>query len=742
MEYKWGRTGFVRPHLIRSVLCAARADVLYSGSDYYERDALRDPRGLIIMPMKLFRLFLLILGVTLAACDAPPTPELPTVIALPTAEPTPTPFLTNTPQPTATPTPTPVPVGRFAVGQRSTGTIRIVHLGAETGPVDLYIDGANINRNLAYPNNTGITPIAAGSYTLTAALTGSDPQAAPLVMRDFTVYAGESKLILLVGTADAPNLTVYNEDVSPSAADQSRVNFINAVPRLPDATVQLDGVPVTVPLAFDREATAFAAKTGSANVIFENNGTPYASVTATLLPRTLTTFVLIGSASAVDALQVLAFETPLPGETLLRAGNISESVRNIRVEVDGESITDALESTRFTERITRASGTIYVSVFDSTAPDVALIRDQGVELPPDTGVTLAFMGNAEAPLLLPVVQDTAAVRPDFSRMTFVNALPTTPMIEIGLGMDIFSQVAPLAYGAASQPIEIMREPYDFYAQAMGLEERVEVADGFIVEPGRHYIFFVTGRTDSQPVVISDAIPIDESLLGVDIDATPQPFADSPLRLRFVNMLASQQPITVSVLNQVVAEQIPFGGQSGFIPFTGQELVVTAVDVSGNIVLSETRLFSPDAHGEHSLYIGGRIPASLLLVPDSDRVIDSNFPAMRLINLTNDPNHSFKVMISSATIQPLPAIGTPSSARPSLPVGVTTLINATYGGTASGYGLVNAPGTYNLLIVDGNESVAQTLYSVTLQANTAYDLVTNELFDTGTVQAYLITYPQP
>ncbi len=684
----------------------------------------------------------------LAACQPQPTQELPTLVVLDSATPTAeaaTPTLPATDIPQASPTPraTPVPVGRFAEALPNTARIRVVHTAVEIGTIDLYVNGQNINSNLAYPNSTGITPIAAGSYTLTATLNGANPQSDALVSREFTIGGGESKLILIVGTADAPNLTVYGESLEPLAADQSRVNFINAVPRLPDTTVQIDGIPVTVPLAFDRDSGAFEARVGLSTIVFENSGQLYATINQDLRPRTVTTFILVGSANATDALQILAFETEAPGQTLVRAANLSESVRNIRMTVNAAPLTDALESSRFGEQLPRASGVVYVSVFDANSADTPLIREQAVTLDADAAVTLAFMGTADAPLLVPVVEDTSPVRPDFSRITFVNALPTAPVVEIGFGMDIYRELAPIQYGTASVPLEIMREPYAFFAQAVGTEERVEVTENFIVEASRSYLFFITGRTDSQPVVVSMPIPTDESLIGVAVDATAQPFSDAPLQIRFVNLYAAQQPIRISVLNEVVAQEVPFANQTAFIPFSGLELVVTAVDLSGNLVTTATHVFDADARGRYSVYIGGRIPALLVVESDEQLIVDPNFPALRLINLTNDPNHVFKLVLSTATSQPLPPlVGEAPPSRPSVPLGAPTVVSNTSGRSVSAQGLAPSSGAYNLLLVDGQGLVAATLHSVTLEGGKAYDLVTNELFDTGEIQAYLVTYPQP
>ncbi len=689
-------------------------------------------------------LLVLVVGL-LAACQPQPNPELPTLVAhdaaSPTPEPSPTVAATETPIPSPTPRPTPVQVGRFAEALPNAARLRVLHAANSTDAVDLYINGQAINSNLAYPNSTGVTPIAAGTYTLTVTRRGDNPQSNPLIAREFTIGARESKLILLIGTPDALNLTVYDEPLTPLTSTQSRVNFINAVPRLPDVTVQLDGVPITVPLAFDRESGAFEAKVGQAMLIFENSGQTYVSITHDLKPRTMTTFILVGSANAIDALQVLIFETEAPGQTLVRAANLSESVREIRVLLNGETIADGLESSRFGERLARASGRAYVSVFALSAPNTPLIDEQVVTFTPESGVTLAFMGTADAPLLVPVAEDLSPVRPDHSRMTFINALPSAPVVEIGIGMDVYRDLAPIQYGTASVPLELMRQPYDFFAQVLSTEERVEVAEGFIVEASRNYLFFITGRTDSQPVVVSDPISTDESLIGVAVDATPQPFSDAPLQVRFVNMYAAQQPIRVSVLNQVVAEEVPFAAQSAFIPFTGRELVVTTTDLSGNIVATGTHIFDENARGSYSVYIGGRLPANIVVASDSQLVVDPNFPSIRLVNLTNDPNHIFGVALSTPTFQPLPIVGQDPTPRPSVPLGVSALTSAN-GRSVSAHTLVSAGGTYNVLLIDGEGLVAATLYSVTFENGKAYDILATELFDTGQVQAYVIPYLQP
>lgn len=687
----------------------------------------------------------------LAACQPQPTDrELPTLISLePTA--TATSDATATPEPptpTATreiaQTPTVLPVGRFATDPKTLAYVRVIHAAPETTSIDVRVETVSITSNLARWNATGKINIAAGEYTINIAPYDGDA-AQPLASRRVTIAAGESKILLFSGTPDALNLTEYQESLAPLNERETRVNFINAVPRFPDVTALQNDAAITDPIAFDNQSGERVVPPLQSTIAFAESGQTVASLNLTLQPRTTNTFVLVGDARERSTLAVLAFTSDVPGTALVRVINMASDSPIIDVLLNDYTLTQRLETTRASNYITVNSGTQAVNTYDSNNLTVPLLPPLTLSIAPDDTQNLVLLGTAERYEWVVIPEDRTPIRPGAGRMVFVNTLADSRGVLVGLDNSPLDNFPPLNFSQVSQPRDFDAGVYNFNAVDLNTNTEIEKASNFALEASRYYVYMISGRTDDQPIVFSSPLAVDESLASADIDATPDPFANVTSRIRFINMIDTRAPINVTIANQVVAENINYADQSGLIGITGSALIYTITSTAtGEILYSENRPLTP---GDYSLYLNGTPPEiTVLNIADLDFQPLAGFAQIRLINLTGNPSHVFRLGQAPATDpQTLPPLDlTPSSdplARPSAPLGIARLSGDIRGLSQSLVSTLES-GIYDFIVLDSNDAVAVRLRSVALAPDEQYEIVAIERGDSGQVEAVVLKLPKP
>jgi hypothetical protein len=125
-------------------------------------------------------------------------------------------------------------------GSGSVARVRFVHAIADTGALDVRVNGTPLARLTAitYSDATQYEEIGAGLLTFTAAASPSaqDPTRLLARLTGIDVQAGSVLTVVASGEARdtisdrAATLTAYRDDVSPPAAGQARLRIINASP--------------------------------------------------------------------------------------------------------------------------------------------------------------------------------------------------------------------------------------------------------------------------------------------------------------------------------------------------------------------------------------------------------------------------------------------------------------------------------------------------------------------------------
>ncbi len=699
----------------------------------------------------------------MAACgnteDTPPptiTPP-PTLALSPTPTSGPTATLTEVPRATSTPNP------RTSAARAEDQTyLRIVHGIPNFSPIDVYVDTLGVAFSLEFGNITQLTPIGSGEFVVRvmpagARLGGDLP---PYVEQ--TVNIGIGQILTFVISGAEPSLFVTSKDIrTPLQPRESRVELIHAIPDAPPVTIRAGGGDLILPVNYGEQAIP-ANVTSGANTFTINSGETVITtiVEPDLRERFSYTYVLIGSAAEP---QVVQFADRIRGETSLRAINLMMDVLSVDVYLNGELFLSGIEYGRASQRQPIRADNYLVEIYPAgadsttqtplTAYDLSTIEEQIL--------TLFIIGTSQQAFITRFEDDLSPVPPDQARMVFVNSLPNdTVTIEYDSGERIAGLEA-LPYRDYSTGILFdAQQPLSFNIRAGELF--LEQSQNILLEAGRTYLYFVTGRTiDDPPIILSDSVPIDPAL-AVDPDEpiannTPAP---DPARVRVLNMLRDRAPIDVYLdqiplaLNLAHAQLtqeiiIPTGVQSLIIRVPGTQILEGEAGANDpnelNIVGYE---FAPDT--SYTIYAYGltRDTVDLLILPQTSAVFNVSDSLLRLINLTDQGTSDFGLEVArldQPIAQALPPSddGTETAPLPQnrapLYDGTTNLVSSLSNVSASAVQVI--PGIpHHVFIIDRElDLLAKAEFEYPFQPGIQYDIIVSQSPTNNEVDLYIIPY---
>jgi uncharacterized protein YgiM (DUF1202 family) len=186
----------------------------------------------------------------------------------------------------------------------------IVH-GIEDGPaVDVIFlaDGTAIAEGLAYGASLGTFDVPANVYELAVVPTGGDVSAS-IADLSLALSASTTNIVLVYGTADAPQALVASAPTSPNN-DSGLVRFAHAVLGAAPVDVIINGSLIVPSLAFEAPSEHLTVPAGSHEVSLSINDTEIASLTLDVITQTAQTVVALGSPAD---LLVSAFSDDLSG---------------------------------------------------------------------------------------------------------------------------------------------------------------------------------------------------------------------------------------------------------------------------------------------------------------------------------------------------------------------------------------------------------------------------------------------
>ncbi|GAA4670345.1 DUF4397 domain-containing protein [Frondihabitans cladoniiphilus] len=124
-----------------------------------------------------------------------------------------------------------------------TGWVRVGHLSPDTKSVDVRLTAFSGGQvvyeldNVTYGQVSPYKELPVGSYTVAMTAAGASPTAKPLIGASITVASGKPITVVAYGKNSNLKTTVFEDDLTPPAADQSRIRLVQAATVVKDVSV-------------------------------------------------------------------------------------------------------------------------------------------------------------------------------------------------------------------------------------------------------------------------------------------------------------------------------------------------------------------------------------------------------------------------------------------------------------------------------------------------------------------------
>ena len=674
-----------------------------------------------------------------------------------TVEPTATPTPTGTPTstPTATPLPQPTALPSVLELTRASDPSQLAHLSvihaADVPTFDVYVERLAVATNMSFGQSTQPSNIVAGEYFLRVVLAGVRPDSgeflyeAPIALRP-----GDSLLFIFTGTQDALAMSFFPLQLEPLDQDQSRVTIIHAMPNGPVVTVFEDEAQLSSPLPFGKAAFPMSLSPNETTLTFQAENGPLTTHTLNLFERFSYTLVIAGTP---DNPVIVDLRLAVPGLANIRALNASSAIGPVDIYLDDLILASNLEYTRRSDRQTKAAqvytARVYATGADRETVD-PLVSEQVVANDDDT-ITLLLMGEPQDLRVVTYREDLSRTQPDESRVTFVNTLPQVPRVRIDTHFRLLTEVGDLGYAQQPNPVELESGTYLFSWLTVTNNETtglVELAENVVLEPGRSYLYLLTGRLQEPPIILSDDVGVDEQLADLDTGELPTATPEIPTQLRFVNANKGGLPLNILVDGQLLYSGLVYGGTSAITPISaGDHSIETQFADTGQVIAQSDITIEAQTPYTVVVHGFGTEPVALLLVNDSDVDLGGNSATFRLMNLTiiGDSMMGLATSVTNPENEPPSQFSeSPQSEtfRRSLAFGIEKVPGITDIDKGMTSGVTFAPaGLHDLHVIDSaRNEVAASIRKIDLQPGQHYDVIAFQNPGSMLVEGFILPYP--
>lgn len=692
----------------------------------------------------VLRAIIAILIVIIAACT--PAPQ-PTATPLPTETPTTPPTETPLPEPTALPS---VLELTRASDPSQLAQISVIH-AADAPVLDVYIERLAVATNMSFGQSTQPSSIVAGEYFLRVVLAGVRPDSGEFLYESpVALQAGDRLLFMFTGTQDALEMSFFPLQLEPLNRDESRVTVIHAMPGGPVVTVFQDDVQLSSPLPFGNAAFPMTLPPGETMLTFQMDSGPLTTHTLNLFERFSYTLVIAGTAADP---RIIDLRLAVPGLANIRALNASSAIGPVDIYLDDDLLVNNLEYTRRNEHQAMAAQVYNVHAYPAGADRSAIepLVSEQIVANNDDYITLLLMGEPQNLEVVTYREDVSPTRPDESRITFVNPLPQVPRVRIDTQSRLLTEAGDIGYAQQPSAIELSSGTYLFNWMSVENNQTVdliELAENVVLEPGRSYLYLLTGRILEPPLILSDNIGFDEQLVDLDAGELPTATPEVPTQIRFVNAIKGSLPLDIAVDGQALFAGVGYAATTALVNISpGDHNMAVQFADSGQVVVEDD--FTLEASTRYTLVIHGfgTEPIGALLVNDSDVDPGGNSATFRLMNLTiiGDSMMGLAHSVTDPEDAPFnPFSESPQSEnfRRSLAFGIELVpgIADVNKGTTSGAILAPA-GYHDLHIIDSTRTeVAASIRKINLQPGQHYDVFAFQNPGSLLVEGFVLPYP--
>lgn len=657
-----------------------------------------------------------------------PTPEPPTATPIPT---------TSALRPTAipvSPTPPPTPF-----------SLRILNAVPDSVPLSVYAGFQAVATNLEYQQVTESTPLESGTYTVRVVPTGAASNAPALTEQEISFSGDAPVLLTLTGTSDRVTLTSISIPQPLLTGDESAIVLVNALGDAAEVALQ-DGTGSSIGTAPTGQfAVIPGLSAGTTGFQVQVSGTTL-EVPVTLDTQRIYTVAVAGN-SANPA--IVIYSDSAPGRIALRIVHAAMQVAAFDLYLNDQLFISPVEFGRPAPRQDIQTGEYTVTVLPSGADpgSVTPLLSQSVALFEAAPASLILIGNQDNLRLLNVTDDLSPTVPDQSRISLLNILPDRPAIQVFVNDRPVDTIPELRFGEPPVTTSLTSESYRFVMSAPddnGVRSTLELAERLRFEPGISYLYLVTGRLDSNPVIISETVGIAETTSAIEPGRTPA-------IIRLIHAIEGAGPLTLTFNDTILLNDVAYGTSSPLVDIPGSTLTLN-VGFSGRATAASLEADLVDGNQVALIAAGNPSSPTLLLVSDDKLIFDGTSPYLRLINASSAEDAALKLAFSpaspdsettAAATQEIAATEEPAGGETvfTLPFGIQTLVADQPGGSASNIILMTV-GVFNIYLIDpATNQILQTFIEMPLQGGVHYDVVATRSLETNTVDAVMVIHPQ-
>lgn len=610
--------------------------------------------------MKVFCLILILTIGILTACS-PSDSQLPTQVILPTDIPTEQPTSTPTPTPTITPSPTPTaqPVS-LPSSTNESASVAFLHALNGLAEVDIYVEATAYAFAMGYGQNTQASDISAGTYTIRLMPAGMSPRdnITPYLLQQVELASQTTTVLVITGTAQAPQLTPFILSSAPLDAGQGRISLVNFVENIPNLNLRQNGIDIALPVVYGQQTIPANITSGQATIALHTGETSLLTEVLSLRERENVTLFVYGNPAT--GVRFIRFNNRVAGRTSIRLVNISPVATLIDVYLNDSLFFSNADYGRMTDRQQITAGDYRVAVYTGGADISRATPLYTTTFTPrqDDSTTLVFMGGEGSLNLASVRDDRSSMPPGQARVIFVNALPNSGVVQPNYQTGDIPLVGRIAYGQSTNGVLMDAGlQYLYFMTNSGTEQiPVEITENLRLEEGVSYLYFITGRDESiPPVMLSEQIGVDERLT-ITFDTQPTQAPVLPIRAQVVNMLLDRAPIDVYIDNSPVAIALPHAQLSApvIVGATASDFAFVSVRLPNNASDLALREYPFQRDFVHTIYIYG----NTVEAPRIEVRVEQTMPQetdrayIRLNNFTTNADVRFNLSVADSAVDPV------------------------------------------------------------------------------------------
>ncbi len=698
----------------------------------------------------IYRVLLLICALAfLGACGQ--AQVLPTVVVIPTAEPTATPAPTFAPQ----------AVTNETLEQARPALVRIVNAATDSRALNVFAGFSAIATNLAYKQFTEPTSFDAGKFTVKLQASGSSPSDKSLLENDLTFPSGENLIILITGSSNQLALTILADKNEPLKDSENIIHVINGLSDNSSVSLKNGSAVLVTGVDLGQSTLTPIIPAGKVDLAFQV-GDKQVDYPTTLKGQTNTTLVVVGTAATASIIQ---FESAAPKRISVRAINASADITKVDVYLDDQLLNSGVEYGRPAERKNFASGQYTARIYAAGADKntVEPLSGQVISLVDSDNFAVVLLGSASKLSLITFSEDLSPTPNGRTRIAFLNTLPNISEVNVQASAAAMTGIPTLFYGQLSSVMDVQAGKYSFIMGGLSNQSSdspiarttVERAENVEFATGYSYLYLVTGRLNSPPIILSDKVDVTSE---ASADTTNQSTSQQSASVRFINAIDGQI-LDFAINGTPVLTGLKYSESSALNPISDQS-VALSVNSSGqaDVLGQQETTFEVGSHYTVLAYRAESGAVGVLVINDDNLIFDGTSPHLRLINVT--PNEDSRIGLAfSATnnnnatpTNPTTesAVATPEvTVDPNqpdvvytLPFGVQKLVNDIGSGSTSSIILMPV-GVFDLDVLESTANrLAFTIPKVALKAGVHIDVIAYQQQNSSDIVAFAVIYPHP